>query len=390
MAPATGPDPASYGLERIDVVLDNANGVFVAGKTVTGCVRLRLRAPIDALGICVRCKGEARVRFTDRSAGIRRKFAAEEGYLHLEPYIFGDGESSSRVEVTGSCDYSFSLELPDKVPCSFEGLYGRIRYSIRASLVVARDVVFHSQVLPFSLVSTVDLNRDSLAPLPISESQTKRFIGQREPLWMELSLPVRGFVPGQTVPLLISLKNESNVRVAKIRIVLKKVATYHVKEVSKSRRHKEIVVEIELPVEGREQTIREYLDMPSVPPSGANYCGIIDVRYALKVEACVDLGEWYYRMLQKNPKIRTEIVIGTVPLDNYEDPLGRPTSGSTREYIHTHTPSEERLYERSQTYRSSKPDRDDPTGDEGDSDGEIHPYSPMYRVYKFDKTSKNS
>lgn len=41
-------------------------------------------------------------------------------------------------------------------------------------------------------------------------------------------------------------------------------------------------------------------------------------------------------------------------------------------------------YEESQIYRSSKPSKDDPTGDEGDSDGEVKPYSPMYRVYKFE------
>ena len=61
------------------------------------------------------------------------------------------------------------------------------------------------------------------AQLPISEEQSKSFIGQREPLRMRLELPVRGFVPGQSVPMEISLRNESNVRVAKIRVVLKKV-----------------------------------------------------------------------------------------------------------------------------------------------------------------------
>ncbi|KAK9298144.1 hypothetical protein QLX08_008456 [Tetragonisca angustula] len=44
------------------------------------------------------------------------------------------------------------------------------------------------------------------------------------------------------------------------------------------------------------------------------------------------------------------------------------------------------LYEKSQIYRSSKPDKDDPTGDDGDSDGEVKPYSPMYRVYTFTKS----
>lgn len=38
-----------------------------------------------------------------------------------------------------------------------------------------------------------------------------------------------------------------------------------------------------------------------------------------KVEAYVDVSEWYYRMFQKNLKLRTNIVVGTV-LQNYETP----------------------------------------------------------------------
>lgn len=40
----------SYGLERIDVVVDNADGVFMGGQTIQGTVVLQLSAPIEALG----------------------------------------------------------------------------------------------------------------------------------------------------------------------------------------------------------------------------------------------------------------------------------------------------------------------------------------------------
>lgn len=40
-------------------------------------------------GIRLKCKGEAQVYFTDRSAGIRRKFSAFENYLHVETYVVG-------------------------------------------------------------------------------------------------------------------------------------------------------------------------------------------------------------------------------------------------------------------------------------------------------------
>ncbi|XP_053984884.1 uncharacterized protein LOC128879601 [Hylaeus volcanicus] len=116
-------------------------------------------------------------------------------------------------------------------------------------------------------------------------------------------------------------------------------------------------------------------------------------------------------MFQKNLKLRTNIVVGTVPLQNYETPQKTddvteafsshpPCTRSVEEYTNDIATSKnidrERtpksavpLYERSQIYRSSKPDRDDPTGDEGDSDGEVKPYSPMYRVYKFQSSEKH-
>ncbi|XP_011500250.1 PREDICTED: arrestin domain-containing protein 2-like [Ceratosolen solmsi marchali] len=374
---AYAPDPACHGLERIDISLDNEDRVFMGGQILTGKVILELAAPIEALGIRLRCRSDARVYFTDRSIGIRRKFSAEESYFLLEPYLVGDGKSKSQLT---NGIYPFSMELPEKTPCSFEGLYGRIRYSIRAILLMSKDIVFSTNALPFTLASFCDLNQDSLAPLPISENQSKIFIGQKEPLTISLSLPVRGFVPGQTVPMEITLKNESHIRIAKIRIVLKKVVTYNAKE--KSRRHKEIIVEIALPVSSKEEIYKENFDVPSIPPSRMEFCNIIDVRYALKVEACIDLNEWYYRLLQKNLKIRTTIFIGTIPLKNYEDAINENVNASSELNIN------ENRYVKSQIYRSSKPEKDDPTGDEEECDGENSPFSPMYRVYAFKKLSK--
>ena len=99
-------------------------------------------------------------------------------------------------------------------------------------------------------------------------------------------------------------------------MVFFQVVTYYASE--KSRKHKEIVTEIELAVSSKMETVNEYYDIPSIPPSEMKNCSIIDVRYALKAEACVDLAEWYYLMLQKTLKIRTNIIIGTIPLQNYE------------------------------------------------------------------------
>lgn len=77
---------------------------------------------------------------------------------------------SSRVDgkeksvITGGV-YPFSLTLPEKLPCSFEGRYGRVRYSIRALLDVTTIYRFSTNIIPFTVAPILDLNRDPLAPV---------------------------------------------------------------------------------------------------------------------------------------------------------------------------------------------------------------------------------
>ncbi|XP_043494820.1 arrestin domain-containing protein 17-like isoform X2 [Polistes fuscatus] len=384
----------SIGFQRIDLVLDHPQKVYYSGNEITGKINLYLDEPVDAIGIRLKCKGEAQVYFTDRSAGIRRKFSSGENYLHEEIYIIGDRNAKNTIT---EGVYPFSLTLPENLPCSFEGRYGRVRYSIRALLDITSVYRFSTNIIPFTVAPTLDLNRDSLAPLPVSEKQSKVYMGQTESLNMSMSLPVRGYVPGQTIPIQILLKNYSN------------VIMYHATE--KSRKHKEIVVEIEQPIDKNCESYDIVFDVPAVPPTGMIHCNIIDVLYTLKAEACVDVSEWYYRMFQKNLKLRTNVIVGTIPLRNYEDPqntLSMPLNTfspnvittSEASYLNENEISTKEIgetnqsevilpvYEKSQIYRSSKPDRDDPTGDDGDSDGEVKPYSPVYRVYKFKSSTK--
>lgn len=49
------------------------------------------------------------------------------------------------------------------------------------------------------------------------------FLGQTKPINLEVNIPVQGFVPGQSIPVKISLKNESNIELRKLRVLFKKV-----------------------------------------------------------------------------------------------------------------------------------------------------------------------
>ncbi|XP_011300860.1 arrestin domain-containing protein 2-like [Fopius arisanus] len=377
----------SIGLQLFEVLLDKTQHVYYTGQIVSGKVKLQLDSPISGMVVKLECRGEGQVYFTNRSTGFRRKVSAQETYLHDVIYLTRSDSSDAEIRSDG---FSFSFNLPEKLPCSFEGRYGRVRYSIKSTLEFTRNSGISSEPLAFTIAPVLDLNQHSLAPLPLSESNTKTFTGHLKPLSMSVFIPVRGFVPGQTIPLKINLKNESNVDVKKLRILFKKVVVY--RSADNIRKHKEIVVEIHQPVQRNCEVYDCEFDVPAIPPSG-RVCDLIDVCYTLKVEACVDINEWYYRMFHKNLKIRMAIVVGTCPLRNYEDPIDSsddPQSISKKdksvqwaETVSKDNESKGCKYQSSRIYRSSKPERDDPVGENGD-DAHVEAYAPMYRVYKFD------
>ncbi|CAD1474634.1 unnamed protein product [Heterotrigona itama] len=58
---------------------------------------------------------------------------------------------------------ALAYPLPENLPCSFEGRYGRVRYSIRALLDVTTIYRFSTNIIPFTVAPILDLNRDPLA-----------------------------------------------------------------------------------------------------------------------------------------------------------------------------------------------------------------------------------
>ncbi|KAH0552201.1 arrestin domain-containing protein 17-like [Cotesia glomerata] len=367
------------GVDRFEVLLDDKQNIYYCGKIVTGKVFIVLNSTTEITSIKVICKGEGHVKFTNRSAGFKRKFSSQEVYLHEEIELL---DTEAKIQ---SDDFSFNIQLPDKLPSSFEGRYGRVRYSICASLNTTNEnIKLYSDTLSFTVTPIFDLNNHPLAPLPISENTAKTFMGHAEPLTVSIFLPVRGYVPGQTIPLKVNFQNSSNIDVKKLRVVLKKVVLY--RSMESVRKHKEIVVEIEQPIDKNNCVYNEEFDVPAIPPSGT-VCNLIDVEYKLKVEAFADINEWYYKMFYKNLKIRMDIIIGTVPLKNYEDPVDLNEDLKNAEKVTSDDQVDEnqlapcRLkYQRSRIYRSSKPDQDE-TDDEKDK--EAQEFSPMYRVYEF-------
>ncbi|XP_012255957.1 arrestin domain-containing protein 17 isoform X2 [Athalia rosae] len=249
-----------------------------------------------------------------------------EEYFNIQYYLLG-GASGVEIQLPpGEHSYPFSCVLPPNLPSSFESDLGHVRYTVKATL--DRPWKFDQEVkTAFTVVSALDLNQERGAADPVQEELTKTFCCLccgSAPLNVTVSLPVRGYVPGQAIPIRLNVENHSDVAVDTVKFYLRKVVTYTATSPTLSTKRIKIVVsEIgKGPVEGG-ATVNweERLNVPPLPPSNLANCGIIRLEYNLKVEACVS--GWYHRNLKRN----IPVYIGTIPLTSYQPPVA-PPSGS--------------------------------------------------------------
>ncbi|XP_051165262.1 arrestin domain-containing protein 17-like isoform X4 [Leptopilina boulardi] len=254
------------------------------------------------------------------SANGTQQIRGREKYFSSKFYIAG-GVSGEMELHTGEHTFPFEYVLPPKLPTSYElklvNTEGHIRYIIKA--IIDRPWKFDNETeAPFTVISKYDLNADPTASEQVCVEETKKFgiFSNSPPLSVTLSLPFRGYVPGQIIPITVNVNNLSGVEVNDIKLKLEMYARYlQVENPYRSLKKNVNITIIETKRTKNNEAVFSFnheFRIPPIPPSNIGYtCSIISIEYAIELEAEVD------RMFSRNLKISTPIVIGTVPLANY-------------------------------------------------------------------------
>lgn len=319
-------------LRDFQIIFDNPWNTFYGGQTVTGRVIVVIDSTKKIRGINIRIKGAANTAWSETKSELNndgkyddenQMLSGHEEYFNIQYYLLG-GASGSEIQLPpGEHAYPFSCVLPPNLPSSFESDLGHVRYTVKATL--DRPWKFDQEVkTAFTVVSPLDLNKERVAAEPVHEELTKTFCClccASAPLNITVSLPVRGYVPGQIIPIRVNAENLSNVKVDTVKFLLRKIVTFTATTPRLATKKIKIVVsEIgKGPIEaGATVNWEERLQVPPLPPSNLANCGIIKLEYGLKVEACVS--GWYHRNLKRN----FPVYVGTIPLTNYQPPVAIP------------------------------------------------------------------
>ncbi|XP_012225775.1 arrestin domain-containing protein 17 isoform X2 [Linepithema humile] len=336
------------GLKDFRVVFDNPVNTYYSGQTVTGNIIVVVDSTKKVRGIKVRIKGEANTSWSYGGSMMEENYLLKknesyyvediltgyEEYFEENYYLIGSA-SGSEIEIqSGEHKFPFTYTLPLNLPCSFESDFGHVRYTVKATL--DRPWKFDHEVKrPFTVITPLDLNKEPRATESIQEEMSDTlfclYCCDTSPLTVNFSLPVRGYVSGQSMPIRINVENLSNVAVNTIKLALCKIVTFHANPqighsrfASDARVYKKeefVISEISKgPVEARGTAdYEQHLDIPPLPPSNClDNCSIIDIEYKLKVKA-YSRG-WY----NWNVVAKTLIFVGTVPLATYHAPTAPP------------------------------------------------------------------
>jgi hypothetical protein len=249
------------------------------------------------LGIKIKFLGEAKTEWTESKTRRNEQTGKDEQetetiegheeYFSISYYLLGGVNSGETELPAGVHSYPFSCALPPQLPSSFEDTLGHIRYTIKVTL--DRPWKFdQDSKLAFTVISPVDLNLMEKANEPFKLAIDKTFCCwccASAPLSVVVSIPVTGFVSGQTIPILAEVDNQSNVDVEKLKFQFRKHVAFHTTAPRMTKKDVKSIAELTLGPfnRGEQRTIRQMLDIPPLPGSNLQNCGIIDLHYDLFV-----------------------------------------------------------------------------------------------------------
>uniref|UniRef100_A0A8D9AD50 Arrestin domain-containing protein 2 n=1 Tax=Cacopsylla melanoneura TaxID=428564 RepID=A0A8D9AD50_9HEMI len=220
-------------MKEFRVEFDSPTKAYYTGQVVTGRVILNLNKPKAARAIKITCSGESLVKFKDHKVShLPRNYTI---YFTSKEVYFNDKLMESYQEQgnipQGSHVYHFSCTLPTNIPSSFKKNRSHVRYTIKATLDRPWALDDHAEE-EFIVVNPYNLNTDMKAKEPIHQETSKNYVcltGLSGLIQIVLTAPYTGVVPGQTLPINISIDNKSSVIVDKVKIKLTKTLRWRAK-----------------------------------------------------------------------------------------------------------------------------------------------------------------
>ncbi|KAJ8918653.1 hypothetical protein NQ315_013160 [Exocentrus adspersus] len=289
-------------MSQCKVWLDNYNGQFYPGVQIQGKVVLNFDSDTKLRKVVVKilCHEHTEWMGTERYYDSQENqhksrdtlFKGDNDVFSTEQILYG-GLSGTTSLSRGQHMYPFTITLPNNLPGTYNGEYGSVSYRLLA--IVDRPMAFdYEDQLIFVVVAPITLNTQATPELeaPSSYSEEKTiccWCCAQGPLSMDVNLPKKTLVSGETVNITARLTNMSNTNVEGINLQLIQKIICLTNEPSREEKETSNILvdinEVGLGAHG-EHTYNFSVMLPAnVPIPNFTECKLFKVEYVYKVVA---------------------------------------------------------------------------------------------------------
>ncbi len=275
---------------------------------------------LPAKAIVARLDGRARVEFRGGGGDLRK---SEEYYCN-ETSVLYQNASVSSIPV-GNYSYPFAFTLPAKIPSSFEGELGWVRYRLEVRIVDGDDDASaanrcHDDSPPLAQSFLTVLNPLDLNTLPAAKQMQKSraqkhfcsLCCRNGPLSVVATLAKSGFAARERIRLVAKIDNRSRVDVGRVYVKLVKLTSFYADGEVRIGDSTVTGAAGEVNVGPGDCSVwrNEEMVVPfGAPTSYLRYCNSIDVEYWIEIKVGPSGPH-------SSLELNVPVIIGTVPIPN--------------------------------------------------------------------------
>ncbi|KAF4074426.1 hypothetical protein AMELA_G00239240 [Ameiurus melas] len=291
----------------------NNSNTFTNGDVVNGRVVFEVNKEVKIESLYVKCKGEAKVRWSERHNDRDHHYSATERYFKIKQYFMQDlskkgkedpgvilvsGEIYNNVVKPGSHVYPFSFQLPHgNFPASFDGYHGSVKYILEVTLDRSwkMDRTEKKEIIFIPRLSAVNLMNPQTG-----------FIDKKMKLFTSGSTSVKatidkmGYMKGEVIKVSTDIDNSSS-RDLKLKYSLEQSQAFYAQGHSKYSSRTILKVVGDRVPSGSKQTVITNLTLPQNLELSVTNCKILKAEYIFKVYLDVPMAS--------DPEIKFPVII---------------------------------------------------------------------------------
>jgi hypothetical protein len=126
-------------VDYFSITLQKTSPIYFSGETIVGTVNLRVHERFKINSVKMVINGSCNVRWSEsHGSGKNRRtvtYSAHETYLSFKSLLVTKQPHEDELYLEpGDMTFPFNIVLPPNIPTSYEHQYGKVRYSIQATI----------------------------------------------------------------------------------------------------------------------------------------------------------------------------------------------------------------------------------------------------------------